>query len=95
MNREYVERCRDGSADDFGHLVERYERPVSAFLAGKLPNRGQIQEAAQESFVRAFLGLRKLKQSEAFYGWLLGIARRAALECHRQRRICQPRLEKR
>ena len=87
MDKDYVARCRDGSPDDFRHLVERYERPLAVFLAGKLGNRGQVEEAAQESFVRAFFGLPKLKQPDSFYGWLLGIASRVAKECLRKRRF--------
>jgi RNA polymerase sigma-70 factor (ECF subfamily) len=47
---------------------------------GRLGNRSQAEEAAQESFVRAFQSLKKLRKPESFYSWLLGIARRVALE---------------
>jgi RNA polymerase sigma-70 factor (ECF subfamily) len=39
-----------------------------------------VEEAAQESFVRAFLSLKKLRKPESFYSWLLGIAGRVAKE---------------
>jgi RNA polymerase sigma-70 factor (ECF subfamily) len=79
-DREYVERCRDGHSEDFGLLVDRYQKPLFSYLAGRLGNHLQAEEAAQESFVRAFLSLKKLRKPESFYSWLLGIAGRVALE---------------
>ncbi|MCX6905819.1 MAG: RNA polymerase sigma factor, partial [Verrucomicrobia bacterium] len=79
-DKEYVERCRDGHADDFRLLVDRYQGPLFSFLAGRLRDHLQAEEAAQESFVRAFQSLRKLRKPESFYSWLLGIAGRVAQE---------------
>ena len=85
-DREYVQRCRDGDPDDFRMLVHRYQGPLFAYLAGKLEDRSQAEEAAQESFVRAFQSLRKLRKPESFYSWLLGIAARVAQEQFRLRK---------
>ena len=79
-DKEYVERCRDGHPEDFGLLVDRYQKPLFAFLTARVANFPQAEEAAQESFVRAFLSLKKLRQPESFYSWLLGIAGRVAKE---------------
>ena len=87
-DKEYVERCRDGHQEDFGRLVERYQKPLFSFLAGQVRDGLQAEDAAQESFVRAFLSLRKLRKPESFYSWLLGIAGRVAKE---QRRFLKRR----
>ena len=79
-DKEYVERCRDGHQEDFRVLVDRYQKPLFAYLAGRLRDGRQVEEAAQESFVRAFLSLKKLRKPESFYSWLLGIAGRVAKE---------------
>ena len=79
-DKEYVERCRDGHAEDFALLVNRYQGPLFSYLAGRLGDHLQAEEAAQESFVRAFLSLKKLRKPESFYSWLLGIAGRVAKE---------------
>ena len=79
-DKEYVEHCRDGHPEDFGLLVERYQKPLFSYLASRVENSGQVEEAAQESFVRAFLSLKKLRKPESFYSWLLGIANRVAKE---------------
>lgn len=79
-DKEYVERCRDGHAEDFALLVHRYQGPLFSYLAGRLGDHLQAEEAAQESFVRAFLCLKKLRKPGSFYSWLLGIAGRVAKE---------------
>ena len=79
-DKEYVERCRDGHPEDFRLLVHRYQGPLFSYLTGQLGDRSQAEEAAQESFVRAFQSLQKLRKPESFYSWLLGIAGRVAKE---------------
>jgi RNA polymerase sigma-70 factor (ECF subfamily) len=79
-DKEYVERCRDGHPEDFRELVDRYQRPLFSYVSGKVRDPSDAEEAVQESFVRAFLSLKKLRKPESFYSWLLGIAGRVAKE---------------
>ena len=78
--------CLNGQPDAYGQLVRRYEGPLLAYLAGRLGGLDQAEDAAQESFVRAFFSLRRLKAAESFFAWLLGIAGRVAKEQRRARR---------
>lgn len=79
-DKEYVERCRDGHPEDFRSLVDRYQKPLFSYLTGRVRGQSDAEEAVQESFVRAFLSLKKLRKPESFYSWLLGIAGRVAKE---------------
>ena len=79
-DQEYVESSRNGCPEHFRWLVQRYQKPLFAFLSGRMGNPSEIEEAAQESFVRAFLSLKKLRKPESFCSWLLGIAGRVAKE---------------
>jgi RNA polymerase sigma factor (sigma-70 family) len=76
----YIEQCLNGHPDEFRGLVRRYQAGLSVYLAGQLGNRSSAEEAAQETFVRAYFGLSELKKRESFYSWLLGIANRVAKE---------------
>src|ERR1039457_1811551 len=87
---EYVVSSRNGCPDHFRLLVQRYQKPLFAYLSGRTGNALEAEEAAQESFVRAFLSLKTLRKPESFYSWLLGIAGRVAKEqfrsaAHRER----------
>ncbi|MHC4424354.1 MAG: RNA polymerase sigma factor [Planctomycetota bacterium] len=82
-DKYYIERCLDGHPDDFRYLVRRYQAVLLAHLAGQLGNRDSAEEAAQETLVRAYFGLEKLKKRESFFAWLLGIANRVTKEQQR------------
>lgn len=89
-DQEYVESSRNGCPEHFRILVERYQKPVYAYLASRLGDATEAEEAAQESFVRAFLSLKTLRKPESFFAWVVGIAGRVAREqfrsaAHRQR----------
>jgi len=90
-DKYYIERCLDGHPDDFRYLVRRYQAVLLAHLAGKLGNRDSAEEAAQESLVRAYFNMNKLKKPGAFFSWLLGISDRVAKEHHRKQQIRRQR----
>ena len=83
----YVERCLDGHPDDFRYLVRRYQAPLLANLAGKLGDKDRAEEAAQESLVRAYFNMDKLKNPDSFFSWLLGIADLVAKEQRRKEQL--------
>jgi RNA polymerase sigma-70 factor (ECF subfamily) len=91
MDQYYVERCLDGHPDDYRYLVRRYQGALLAHLAGKLGNKDSAEEAAQESLVRAYFNMGRLKKPESFFFWLLGIADHVAKEHQRNKRIRQQR----
>ena len=76
----YIKQCLNGHPDEFRCLVRRYQAALSAYLAGRLDNRSDAEEAAQETLVRAYFHLVQLKKRQSFYSWLLGIANRVAKE---------------
>jgi len=86
IDKYYIERCLDGHPNDFRYLVRRYQTVLLGYLAGKFGSRDIAEEAAQESLVRAYVGLRKLRKADSFFAWLMGIANRVAREMQRSRR---------
>jgi RNA polymerase sigma-70 factor (ECF subfamily) len=90
-DKYYIERCLDGHPDDFRYLVRRYQAVLLAHLAGKLGSKDKAEEAAQESFVRAYFKMDKLQKPDLFYSWLLGIADNVAKEHQRNEQIRRQR----
>jgi len=76
----FIEQCLNGRPDEFRHLIRRYQTAVTAYLTSKLGNKINAEEGAQETFVRAYFGLKDLKKRDSFSSWLLGIASRVAKE---------------
>ena len=83
---DIIASCLNGQPDDYRYLIGRYERVVLARLTGRLGNAAGAEEAAQETFVRAYFALAKLRKRESFFPWLLGMADRVAKEQIRARR---------
>ncbi|UCD27848.1 MAG: RNA polymerase sigma factor [Planctomycetota bacterium] len=86
MDRNCIERCLDGHPEAYRELVGRYQAILLSFLAGQLNDGNLAEEAAQETFVRAYFALNKLKKPDSFVSWLLGIAGRVAKEQQRDRK---------
>ena len=73
-DQDYIEHCLNGRPDDFRFLIQRYQAMLSGYMTGRLGNRSLAEEAVQETFVRAYFNLKKLKKTQSFSAWLLGIA---------------------
>ena len=71
---ECIRLCLDGHPEAYEELVARYEAPLISYLAGRLKDADLAEEAAHEAFVRSYFALGRLRKSESFFPWLVGIA---------------------
>ena len=67
-----------GSKDAFGAVVRRYQALVCAVTYSATGDIGKSEELAQETFIRAWRGLRHLEDPGKFRAWLCTIARNLA-----------------
>ncbi|MFP4057905.1 MAG: RNA polymerase sigma factor [Candidatus Brocadiia bacterium] len=74
----------EGETERFGELVERYKNLVASYIAARVP-ADEVDDLAQEVFLRAFRGLPSLRDPAAFSSWLLGIANHVCIDWHRSR----------
>lgn len=77
---------RAGDADSFRLAFERFCRPVFCFILGLVGDRALAEDLTQETFVRAFRGLKSLRHETRLSTWVFGIARNVAREALRQRK---------
>jgi RNA polymerase sigma-70 factor (ECF subfamily) len=68
-------------------LVEAYQSPVYNLCLRMLGERGEAEDAAQESFLRAYRGLRRYDPGRPFGTWLLSIASHYCIDQLRRRRL--------
>jgi len=80
-----VQRVLGGDRDAFGFLVHRYQRLVFRIVGGYLANRADVEEIAQEAFLRAFMGLPGFRAGSSFGPWIARIATRASYDRLRRR----------
>src|SRR4051812_32133309 len=77
-----VRLAQRGDHDAFAGLYRRYARVVHGILLARLPS-GEVDDQVQEVFIAALRKLEKLRDPEAFGGWLCAIARNRAADFHR------------
>jgi len=73
-----VEAAIDGDLEGFGKLCQRYYPAMVAIGYSVLVDHQLAEDAAQESFARALVSLRKLKKQTRFAPWLAAICRNVA-----------------
>lgn len=73
-----VEAAFNGDIDSFGKLCRRYYGPMVAIAYSVVSDHQLAEDAAQESFARALVSLRKLKNQTRFAPWLAAICRNVA-----------------
>lgn len=84
-DEELVTATLDGDREAFSALVRRHQDAVYSVCCHFLRQAEDAQDAAQESFVRAYSHLRRLRDRRVFGSWLRGIAAHVALDFARQR----------
>jgi hypothetical protein len=73
MNKTEIELLRAskaGSAEAFGVIVERYQSLVCGTTYSTTGDLVKSQDLVQESFIRAWKGLGRLKDPDKFRAWL-------------------------
>lgn len=76
--RELVEAAVGGYIENFGELCRRYYPAMVAIAFAILSDHQLAEDAAQESFARALVNLRRLKNKNRFAPWLAAICRNVA-----------------
>lgn len=80
-------RARKGDPEAFTHLVETYQKPVYNLCYRMLNNAGDAEDAAQETFLRAYKSIKRYDQRRPFPTWLLSIAAHYCIDQIRKRRM--------
>src|ERR1700691_2742433 len=70
---DLVRLARDNDPVAFRLLVERHQPMVRARAAGLCGNASDVDDIMQETFLRAFIALDRLREPDRFAGWLAGI----------------------
>jgi len=87
VERTWVLQARQGNQRAFAKLVEAYQGPVYNLAYRMLGNAGDAEDAAQETFLRAYSHLGSYDPKRKFSSWLLAIASNYCIDQLRRRRI--------
>jgi RNA polymerase sigma-70 factor (ECF subfamily) len=83
----WIQKARAGDEAAFSRLVEAYQTAVYNLAYRMLGNRAEAEDAAQETFIRAYTRLGTYDPARKFSSWLLAIASHYCVDVLRRRRI--------
>lgn len=72
-DRILVERVQAGDKQAFGLLVTKYQRKLGRLLSRMIRDSAEVEDVAQETFIRAYRALPGFRNDSAFYTWLYRI----------------------
>ena len=73
-DKKLVERVQKGDKRAFDLLVLKYQHKILALISRYIRDQDEIQDVAQEAFVKAYRALPKFRGESAFYTWMYRIA---------------------
>jgi RNA polymerase sigma-70 factor (ECF subfamily) len=82
-----VEHAQRGDQNAFAQLVEKYQTPVYNLAYRMLGNANDAEDAAQETFLRAYAQMKKFHGDQKFATWLLSIDAHHCIDRLRRRKL--------
>ncbi|GAB1578183.1 MULTISPECIES: RNA polymerase sigma factor RpoE [Bordetella] len=74
VDAELVARVQRGDKKAFDLLVLKYQRKILRLLSRMIRDPAEIEDVAQEAFIKAYRALPQFRGESAFYTWLYRIA---------------------
>jgi len=78
IDQQLVERAQHGDKHAFELLVAKYQRKLARLLSRFIRNPTEVEDVAQEAFIKAYRALPSFRGESAFYTWLYRIGINAA-----------------
>tara|TARA_Y100001936_G_scaffold253847_1_gene321586 strand:+ start:4981 stop:5583 length:603 start_codon:yes stop_codon:yes gene_type:complete len=78
IDQELVERAQKGDKKAFELLVIKYQRKLIRLLSQFIRDSDEVEDVAQETFIKAYRSLSSFRGDSAFYTWLYRIGINAA-----------------
>jgi len=73
VDQQLVVRAQHGDQQAFGLLVSKYQRKLSRLLSRLVRDPAEVEDVAQETFIKAYRALGSFRGDSAFYTWLYRI----------------------
>jgi RNA polymerase sigma-70 factor (ECF subfamily) len=74
VDAELVARVQRGDKKAFDLLVLKYQRKILRLLGRMIRDPAEIEDVAQEAFIKAYRAIPQFRGESAFYTWLYRIA---------------------
>jgi RNA polymerase sigma-70 factor (ECF subfamily) len=84
---EILQKALQKNDGAFAELVEKYQSPVYNLCFRMLGSEVEAEDAAQETFWRAYQALNRYDPNRSFITWLLSIAAHLCIDQQRKRKV--------
>src|SRR5690606_40831886 len=74
VDAELVSRVQRGDKKAFELLMLKYQRKILRLLSRFIRDPAEVEDVAQEAFIKAYRALPQFRGDSAFYTWLYRIA---------------------
>ena len=74
LDRELVARVQRGDMAAFDLLVRKYQHRIAGLISRYIADRDEVQDVAQDTFLRAWRAIGNFRGDAQFYTWLHRIA---------------------
>jgi len=85
--KTWILQAKNGSDDAFTYIVETYQTPVYNLCYRMLGHPQAAEDAAQETFLRAYQHLHRYDIKRSFATWLLSIAAHYCIDRLRKKKL--------
>lgn len=82
-----IKRCLEGDRDSFSELVTRYKRLIYNVIYNMINNKEEVNDIAQEVFIRIYKALDKYDPQYKFSTWSVKIATNYCLDIIRKKKV--------
>lgn len=86
-DRELVRKAQKGAKDAFEELIRRHQHRVFAVARGILRRQEDVEDIAQQVFVKAYFSLKRFDQRAAFSTWLYKITVNECWDLLRKKKV--------
>lgn len=73
-DQQLVERAQQGDNRAFDLLVRKYQHKILGLISRYVHDHAEVQDVAQEAFIKAYRALGNFRSESAFYTWMYRIA---------------------
>jgi len=73
IDQQLVERAQRGDKKAFELLVAKYQRKLARLLSRFIRDPAEVEDVAQDAFIKAYRALPSFRGESAFYTWLYRI----------------------
>ena len=93
QDRELLSACRCGDKEGYTLLMRKNSRRVYGICYAIVGNLYDAQDIAQQTFIKGYTKINKLKNSERFSSWIAQMAKNLSIDFIRQQKRQRTRID--